>query len=243
MRTGNVHDALALGANRGDTPRTDMTQKSSDQVVRAVAQRVVDSFTAQGALFTGLDVSNAVKGTLPDVRHREVSPVVRDLFSRGAMGEYTQTLIDVMAEGSKPAQAYLYHLPEHDASYYDDSMRSQLAIPPVSTSTTVDDGQVTAHSTESPVVVGRDGRGRVPRQLLLNAGVVGDVVYAVSTGHPGKVSLRSPTGLEDDDDMGSTLDYEHPSLLHIPRRLMGVFTAGRRLEARVLPGEVELVEV
>jgi hypothetical protein len=55
---------------------------------------------------------------------------VRELFERGAMGDYTQTLIDVLANGStSPTQAYLYHLAEYDASLYDDAHRSQLAIP------------------------------------------------------------------------------------------------------------------
>ena len=53
-----------------------MTTKTTDKVLRAVTQRVMDSFTAQGALFTALDVSNAVKGSLPDIRHREVAPLV-----------------------------------------------------------------------------------------------------------------------------------------------------------------------
>ena len=38
-------------------------------------------------------------------------------------------------DGATPAQAYLYHLAEYDASLYDDAHRSQLAIPPVSTAT------------------------------------------------------------------------------------------------------------
>lgn len=218
-----------------------MTTKTTDGVLRAVAQRVVDSFTAQGALFTGLDVSNVVKSTLPDVRHRQIAPVVRELFERGAMGDYTQTLIDVLADGHKPAQAYLYHLPEYDASLYDDAHRTQLAIPPVSTSVAVDDGSLSSHSAEAPVVVGRDGRGRVPRQLFLNAGIVGDVVYVEASQAPARVRCTTPTGMEDDDEMGAALEYEHPSLLHIPRRFMGVFVPGAKVVARVSSGLVELV--
>lgn len=220
------------------------TSKTTPQVLRAVTQRVVDTFTAQGAIFTGLDVSNAVKATLPDVRHREISPLVRELFDRGAMGDYTHTLIDVLAEGTKPAQAYLYHLPEHDASLYDDTMRNQLAIPPVSTSTEKnDDKNVTSHTAEAPVLVGRDGRGRVPRQLLLNAGVTDDSVQAASSASPAKVVLTAVTGDAPADDSGAELEYEHPSLLHIPRRLMGVFHSGAKLVARVSHGRVEVVSV
>lgn len=180
---------------------------------------MVDSFTAQGALFTGLDVSNVVKSTLPDVRHRQIAPVVRELFERGAMGDYTQTLIDVLADGHKPAQAY--HLPEYDASLYDDAHRTQLAIPPVSTSVAVDDGSLSSHSAEAPVVVGRDGRGRVPRQLFLNAGIVGDVVYVEASQAPARVRCTTPTGMEDDDEMGAALEYEHPVALAHPAAVYG----------------------
>lgn len=213
-------------------------------VLRAVTQRVLDSFTAQGALFTALDVSNVVKSTLPDVRHRDVAPLVREMYERGAMGEYTQTLIEVMANGATPAQAFLYHLAEYDASLYDDAHRSQLAIPPVSTNTDKnDDRSLTATSHEAPVNLGRDGRGRVPRQMLLNAGILGDVVHARADSAPERIVLSTPTGMEEDDATGATLEYEHPSLLHLPRRLMNVFTPGSKLVARLVGGRIEVVGV
>jgi hypothetical protein len=217
-----------------------MTTKTTDKVLRAVTQRVMDSFTAQGALFTALDVSNAVKGTLPDVRHREVAPIVRDLYERGAMGDYLQDLIDVLADGHKPVQAYLYHLPEHPVDLYDDSMRNQLSIPPVSTSTDASgEGDLSSHSTEAPVLVGRDGRARIARQLLMNAGIVSEEVSVL--GVAGKLTLSTPTGSETASATAAVLEYEHPSLLHIPRGLMGVFDANAKLVARVYPQRVEIV--
>ena len=71
----------------------------SQDELYAVTTRVVDEFTSAAMLFTALDISNAVKQTLPDARHREISPIVRDLFERRGMGAYTQTLIDVNAAG------------------------------------------------------------------------------------------------------------------------------------------------
>ncbi len=220
-----------------------MTSKTDDKTLRAVTQRVVDNFTAQGALFTALDVSNAVKTTLPTVRHREVSPLVRELFERHAMGDYQHSLIDVLADGKTPTQAYLYHLPEHSPSLYDDSMRNQLAIPPVSTSTSRnDDMNITAHTTETPVPVGRDGRARVARQILLNAGVVGEVLYAYVDTEHGKVVITEAPETDDDDALANTIEYEHPSLLHVPRGLISsVFSNGDKLVARVYSGRVELV--
>lgn len=219
-----------------------MTAKTTEKVLRAVTQRVMDSFTAQGALFTALDVSNAVKGTLPDIRHRDVAPIVRDLYERGAMGDYLQDLIDVLADGHKPVQAYLYHLPEHEVALYDDSMRNQLAIPPVSTSVDASgEGNLSSHSTEAPVLVGRDGRARVARQLLLNAGITGEEVSVVGQASPAKLTLSAPTGAETESATSKVLEYEHPSLLHVPRALMAIFDASAKLVARVYPNRVEIV--
>ncbi len=221
-----------------------MTTKTDDSTLRAVTQRVVDNFTAQGALFTALDVSNAVKTTLPDVRHRQVSPLVRDLFERHAMGDYQHSLIDVLADGKTPTQAYLYHLPEHSPSLYDDSMRNQLAIPPVSTSTSKnEDASLTAHTVEAPVPVGRDGRARVARQILMNAGIVSDVLYASVDTESGKILLvGADEEVPEDDDLGNTIEYEHPSLLHVPRALISsVFSHGDKLVAKVYSGRVEIV--
>ncbi len=219
-----------------------MSTKSSTATLRAVTQRVVDSFTAQGALFTALDVSNAVKTTLPDVRHREVSPLVRELFERHAMGDYQRSLIDVLAEGKTPTQAYLYHLPEHSPDLYDDSMRNQLGIPPVSTSTAKsDDASVTAHSVEAPVPVGRDGRARVSRQILMNAGVVGDEVSVRVNAEVGEI-LLFPADEGEEEDEGAVVEYEHPSLLHVPRGFVSqIMEPGAKLVARVEAGFVKVV--
>src|SRR5262245_65614302 len=79
----------------------------SQDELYAVTARVVDEFTSAAMLFTALDVSNAVKQTLPEARHREISPIVRDIFERRGMGAYQQTSIDVMAQGNKPEHAVL----------------------------------------------------------------------------------------------------------------------------------------
>jgi hypothetical protein len=133
-----------------------MADKTSPEELAAVTARVLDTFTSSGMLFTALDVSNAVKGTLTDIRHREVAPLVREAFERGSMGPYRQTLIDVMAEGRKAVQAFLYHLPKHPTSNYDDSMRNQLAIPPVAGGAADDDDSITDATLDAMVKVGLD---------------------------------------------------------------------------------------
>src|SRR5688500_14131605 len=202
----------------------------SQEELYAVTARVVDEFTSAAMLFTALDVSNAVKQTLPDARHREVSPVVRDIFERRGMGAYIQTQIDVMAQGNKPAKALLYHLPEQPPTMYDDSMRAQLATPPTRTATPVEQ-QVSSSSTEAHVRIGKDGRGRVPRALIENAGIHGDRVLVKSEAAVPRLQILSSTGaapaaapidplyaLPDlffaATDNGQPLNYEHPSLLH-----------------------------
>lgn len=98
--------------------------------LRAAIVRVVRHYTRAGLLFTSLDVSNAVKHSLPAARHRDVAPLVRERFLRGGMGEYARTLIEVLAGGATPASAFLYHPPGAATDFYDEAMRSQLATPP-----------------------------------------------------------------------------------------------------------------
>jgi hypothetical protein len=215
----------------------------SQDELYAVTARVVDEFTSAAMLFTALDISNSVKKTLPDARHREISPIVRDLFERRGMGAYTQTLIDVVAAGQKPAKAYLYHLPEQSALQYDDAMRSQLARPPQQIPQPAE--PVGSASSEAHVRIGKDGRARVPRALIENAGIRGDRVIVRSDAATPKLTIvaaassaPSPgTGGADvyfaATDLGQPLNYEHPSLLHVPRSLIDLFGADPNLVARV----------
>ena len=77
-----------------------------------------------------------------------------------------------------------------------------------------DDRSATQTSIEAPVNVGRDGRGRVPRQMLLNAGIIGDAVFALADNAPERVTLSTPTGMEDEGPLSASLEYEL-SLIHI----------------------------
>lgn len=222
-----------------------MAQISPD-VLRAVTERVIEEFTSAAMMFTALDVSNVVKLTLPDARHRDISPLVRAQFERFGMGAYIQTSIDVMAGGSKPATAFLYHLPEHPAALYDDTMRNQLAIPPVSASPKDDDRTITDQTTEAKVRVGKDGRGRVQRHLLQNAGITGEQVLVRSEpavprlvivsdpGNPGGGAATPGFGLPfSPTDGGQPLTYEHPTLLHLPRPLIEIFGEDPKLTAKI----------
>jgi hypothetical protein len=91
------------------------------------------------------------------------------------------------------------------------------------------------------VLVGRDGRARIARQLLMNAGIVTEEVSVVAQASPSKLTLTAPTGSETASATAAVLEYEHPSLLHIPRALMGTFDANAKLVARVYPNRVEIV--
>ena len=211
----------------------------SPDVLRSVTERVIDEFTGAAMMFTALDVSNVVKLTLADARHRDIAPIVRAMFDRDGMGAYQQTMIDVMAGGAKPARAYLYHLPEHPASMYDDSMRSQLAIPPVSPSKTDDDTSVTATSTEARVKIGKDGRGRVSRRLLANAGMTGDKVRVRTDPAGARLVIVDDTPAAGTDTQ--VLTFEHPSLLHVPRTIMDTFGSHASLMAKIDGASVVVV--
>lgn len=205
--------------------------KTTPQQLESVTARVLDTFTSAAMLFTALDVSNAVKQTLPDVRHREVSPIVRAAFDRGSMGRYRQTLIDVIAEGRKPAQAFLYHLPTQPTSSYDESMRNQLAIPPVPAGAEDEDTTITDTTTDVMVKVGLDGRGRVPRKLLKNAGIIGDSVIVRVQATPPKLEILRG----DAQTTGQTqaISIDHPELLHLPDNLLAIFGNASQLIARI----------
>lgn len=222
----------------------------SQDELYAVTARVVDEFTSAAMLFTALDVSNAVKQTLPEARHRDISPIVRELYDRKGMGAYTQTLIDVMAAGHKPVKAFLYHLPEQITALYDDGMRSQLATPP-QRNISPPEAQFTSSSNEAGVRVGKDGRGRVPRTLIENAGIRGDrVVVRVDAAGPKLTIMKpastpAPNGTDQGSDLffaatddGQPLAYEHPSLLHIPRSMLDIFGQDPNLVARIDNGTV-----
>ncbi len=213
---------------------------SNDQidprVLRAVTERVVDSFTEMGVLFTALDVSNQVKRTLPAVRHREVSPVVRELFGNGAMGEYEQTMIDVEA-GHKKVQAFLYHLEDDDADFYGESMRKQQAISPVSASA-LDDLDVDDDIQSHTIVAGRDGRGRLPRKLIENAGIKTEDVILRYFDAQTRLELREWTPGDPAD--GEVISYKHPSLLHLPAKTLLLFDTTEPVEAAVVGDHVDI---
>lgn len=70
----------------------------------------VQNFVRNGVLFTALDVSNAVKHTMPFARHREVRDLVRSLFtSEIESSGYARTPISVTLSNGSKADALLYH--------------------------------------------------------------------------------------------------------------------------------------
>jgi hypothetical protein len=233
-----------------------MSGATSGGRLRDVTAQVVDELTSKAMPFTALDVSNAVKHTLPEARHREIAPLVRDQFERKGMGAYTQTMIDVMAGGTTPARAYLYHLPEQPASAYDDAMRAQLAIPPDRSQRGDGDHELVASATEARVRIGKDGRGRVSRRLLHTAGIDADrVVVRSDPAVPrlqivaiGATATRAvdplyalPDLLFAPTELGQPIQLEHPSLLHLPRSLLAMFGDSPALVARIEGASVVVV--
>jgi hypothetical protein len=71
---------------------------------------VVQDFISRDVLFTALDVSNSVKQSLPNARHREVRDVVRSMFSTDIETQaWARTPITVTLGDGTTAEALLYH--------------------------------------------------------------------------------------------------------------------------------------
>ncbi len=71
---------------------------------------VVQDFISRDVLFTALDVSNSVKQSLPNARHREVRDVVRSMFATDIESQgWARTPILVTLGDGTTADALLYH--------------------------------------------------------------------------------------------------------------------------------------
>lgn len=152
---------------------------------RAVTRSVLQDLVDQGFMFTALDVSNEVKVRMDGVRHREISPIVRELFDDGALGDsYTRTLIDVQA-GSKTVQAFLYYDEDDDPEDYDGSLREQKARPPTGRARSAP-RQAAApkpaaaqnlNVDELTLYRQRDGSIEIPEGFLKRAGIYDSTVH------------------------------------------------------------------
>lgn len=204
----------------------------SPNLLMAVTRRVVDQFTAQGLLFTALDVSNVVKKSLAQVRHRDVAPLVRELFDEKAMGPlYTRSLIDVVANGNNRTQAYLYHLKGEDPQQYDDAQRQKLALPPIVLSP--ENETLPEHLQEMELKPGKDGRLRVPRTLLKRAGIHSSEVevYLIAGGPDLQLCA---VGMGDPQEHPAViLSISDPEVLHIPNVFVDGFDRNFEIFARV----------
>jgi hypothetical protein len=100
--------------------------------LQTTIKTLVTDLIARSESFTALDVSNEVKKQFPAARHREISPIVRDLYNNGEMGLYERTQIQV-STANGPENAYLYH-PVEDTwdldTKYDGQKRAQSATIP-----------------------------------------------------------------------------------------------------------------
>jgi hypothetical protein len=109
----------------------EITMTNLEDTVHSVVQDFIDN----GMLFTALDVSNKVKETIPNARHREVRDEVRAMFADSIeTQDYCRTPITVNLEDSSTATAMLYH--PSDCAWelddlYDQQQRAQTSFHPV----------------------------------------------------------------------------------------------------------------
>jgi hypothetical protein len=206
--------------------------------VENVTRRVMDRFACEGFLFTALDVSNQVKQSLPGVRHREVAPIVRDLFEDGVLGaSYLQTLIDVQLPNGQATEAFLYHLEDDDPDDYAGTQRQQRAIAPVPVQQLVQAGVLPAELT---LEIGKDSRARIPRDFLERNGLTSGNVHVEATTVAKTLLLCEPTAAT--GPALATLGYAHPTLLYVPLALLQGFDLTRPVIAKPHPRGVLLSE-
>ncbi len=105
---------------------------------------VVQDFIANEVLFTALDVSNSVKKTMPQARHREIRDVVRSLFSTDIeTADWARTPITVTLADGTTAEALLYHPLTYSwdlDTKYSTQQRAQTSARPQVTFTANDSG-------------------------------------------------------------------------------------------------------
>jgi hypothetical protein len=126
------------------------------QTLEDLVRATVESFVQNNTLFTALDVSNAVKVTMPEARHKNVRDVVRNLFTTNIEPHgWERSPINVTLLDGTTAQALLYH--PLSASWdldaeYSAQKRSQVSARPqtVVPATIAADGTVTV--TQSPIM-------------------------------------------------------------------------------------------
>lgn len=103
--------------------------------LEATVRSVVESLVKMDALFTALDVSNAVKQQLPLTKHREVREIVRTMFATDIEPQgWARTPIVVNLDDGSTAEALLYH-PLADSwdldNRYDTQKRTATSYRPV----------------------------------------------------------------------------------------------------------------
>lgn len=206
----DIEDEDAQDASASEEEKKDMCLPDNDlvRVVRGVVEELCDDLKS----FTAIDVSNAVKRAGHAYRHREIAPIVREMYADDEMDSfgYTRELITVSLPGGRQAKAWLYHHQTSDPAEYD--TRAQVALPPkpqaaapaapppppVTVSTTPSTPQVAVTgTTKAPGRSSRmlntasasrvqklDGRLEVPRSWIKKLGwTEGDRIDAVQDGN------------------------------------------------------------
>ena len=117
-------------------------------------------------------------------------------------------------------------------------MRKQQANAPVS-SAQLDDPDIADDIANFVVQAGRDGRGRIPRRLMENAGITtGDVILRYFDAET-RLEIRPWTPGDPTD--GEVLSYQHPTLLHLPAKTLLLFDTTEPIEASVVGDHVDIV--
>lgn len=107
--------------------------------LRNTVESAVQSKLAAGDAFTSACISHPIIKNNPDVRHREVNDIIRDMWASGQMvgdddgmqADYNRSLIDVYpgGPGSAPVKAFCYHPDSFDPLTFKGSTRVLVRNP------------------------------------------------------------------------------------------------------------------
>ncbi len=126
----------------------------STQQLSDVVRGIINDWVKEDRLFTALDVSVAVKQTLPLARHREIRGLVRTEFATMQASSYGRSDIDVTLDDGTTAKAILYH-PLADSWDLDAKYQARtqtLKSQPVPVATPVAVAPVAAAPVVAPII-------------------------------------------------------------------------------------------
>lgn len=175
-----------LNQSYGNPIYLKLTHKEFSMEIKDLVKDVMSEFYNDCKSFTSLDISNEVKKRSNDyIRHRDVSVLVRQLFSELDFLDYEKELITVNLSSDKSVKAFLYR---YVVSNPDDYITRSLKPSPPKQNTNSGGSSSDQYDSMTYAMLKKqkaDGRLEVPKTLI-NASKwnSGDTIY---------ISIKKPS--------------------------------------------------